>query len=321
MVYTIKTSREIHDFYTREILPSLKSLEESRLKVKVSVKRYLQLLLVSWIAIFFLLLLITRAWWDSLTASTGFNLFVFGVIACYSDRIDMFRSKARWLIEGRLIKFLAPQFRYEPNGKIPLGTFLRAQFFLHTTHEYNGRNMASGRIGETRITFSEVESIQKLGEDKHSLFGGIFLVADFNKDFKTRTIVVPDLAQSMLGSMGQTLQSMNVCRPPLIKLEDPEFENYFAVYADDQIEARYILSPALMNRILNYRKKHDRCIYLSCIGHRLFMAIQASYPLFQPKLSVSLFEFRQIEDYCDILQMALSAVDELNLNIRIWTKK
>ena len=77
-----------------------------------------------------------------------------------------------------------------------------------------------------------------------------------------------------------------------------------------------------MERILTYRKKYDRHVYLSFIGQRLFMAVRTSwYPLFQPSIAVSLFEYEQIEEYCEILQMALSVVDELNLNTRIWNKQ
>ena len=48
--------------------------------------------------------------------------------------------------------------------------------------------------------------------------------------------------------IGQKLQSFTTAfsKRQLIKLEDPEFEKLFAVYGDDQIEARYILTPALM---------------------------------------------------------------------------
>lgn len=322
MGYTVRTRKEIHKFYAREILPDLKSLEEKRLKLRGSVKRFFRLLLISCIVLFFILLPISDSWLDSLKMSAGINIIVFAAIAGCSNSINLYQNKVRYLVEGRLIKFLVPDFRYEPNGSIPLGTFLRSQLFLHKPKVYNGRNKVTGKIGETRVTLSEVESVEQGSEDKIPRFAGIFLVAEFNKTFKTRTIVVPDLACTLLGPAGQTVQSMNIYRPPLVKLEDPEFEDYFAVYADDQIEARYILSPALMERILTYRKKYDRHVYLSFIGQRLFMAVRTSwYPLFQPSIAVSLFEYEQIEEYCEILQMALSTVDELNLNTRIWSKQ
>ena len=72
-------------------------------------------------------------------------------------------------------------------------------------------------------------------------------MADFNKNFNGHTVVLPDTAEKILGKFGQSLQSMS-SRGELVKLEDPEFEKEFCVYGDDQVEARYILSPALMKR-------------------------------------------------------------------------
>ena len=48
---------------------------------------------------------------------------------------------------------------------------------------------------------------------------------------------------------------MECCRGELIKMEDVAFERGVVVYGDDQIEARYILSTSLMERILAYKKK------------------------------------------------------------------
>ena len=48
---------------------------------------------------------------------------------------------------------------------------------------------------------------------------------------------------------------MNFSRPPLVKLEDPEFEKHFVVSGEDQVEARYILSTCLMQRLTDFRNK------------------------------------------------------------------
>ena len=37
-------------------------------------------------------------------------------------------------------------------------------------------------------------------------------------------------------------------------LEDPEFERHFAVYADDEVEARMVLTPAMMRKLTALRK-------------------------------------------------------------------
>ena len=70
------------------------------------------------------------------------------------------------------------------------------------------------------------------------------------------TLLYPDTAEKMFGKFGQSLQSLNGKMAhggrDVVKLEDPEFEKEFVVYAHDQVEARYVLSPSLMRRLLEF---------------------------------------------------------------------
>lgn len=50
------------------------------------------------------------------------------------------------------------------------------------------------------------------------------------------------------------MQNINVGRPDVVRLEDPEFEKIFVVYSSDEVEARYILSTSFMERLVEFRK-------------------------------------------------------------------
>lgn len=327
----IKTEEEIHKFYVKNILPGMKSLESKRKKINAPRKFVTTLVCTSLV----LMILIGIALHASVAENiaTGLSIAFFflfiTLIIClvHSDSHEKkhenrYKEQVRNKITQRLITFVAPDLKHEPMEKIPEGTFLRSELFKQKPHKYNGQNKVSGIIGKTKIVFSEIQALAKGIEDDYPFFTGLFFVADFNKHFRTRTLVLPDLAERTLGNIGQTLQSLNPFRPPLIKLDNPEFEKEFAVYADDQIEARYILSPALIDRILTFQNKHDMWISLSFVRTRVFLAIHSlSYPLFNPNISISLFDYNQITEYCAILQMALGVVDELNLNTRIWSKE
>ena len=114
---------------------------------------------------------------------------------------------------------------------------------------------------------------------------------------------------------------MNIFRGQLIKLEDPEFENHFVVYGDDQIQARYILSMSLMERIVEFRKKTGRKIYLSFVGSKVFVAASYTKSLFEPRLFRTLLDFEPIREYFEDLQLTIGIVDDLNLNTRICSKQ
>jgi hypothetical protein len=133
--------------------------------------------------------------------------------------------------------------------------------------------------------------------------------------------VLPDAAETLLGRLGTKLQSMNILRGQLIKLEDPQFEKEFVVYGDDQVEARYILSPSLMSRIVDYKQKTGKRIYLSFVGSTIFVAIWIGRNLFEPRIFKTLLDFEPIRQYYEDLKIAIEIVEDLNLNVRIWSKE
>ncbi|MCS3227875.1 DUF3137 domain-containing protein [Parabacteroides distasonis] len=57
-----------------------------------------------------------------------------------------------------------------------------------------------------------------------------------------------------------------------VHLEDPEFERHFAVYADDEVEARMVLTPAMMRKLTALRKSFSRDLMLSFNGNMFYYA-------------------------------------------------
>jgi hypothetical protein len=58
-----------------------------------------------------------------------------------------------------------------------------------------------------------------------------------------------------------------------VKLENPGFERIFSVYGDSQQEARYILTPAMMEAMTNNNKQYNRKMYFSFVGSHVYCAI------------------------------------------------
>ena len=68
---------------------------------------------------------------------------------------------------------------------------------------YTGDDYVKGKIGDTYIEFSEIHSEYKTQNNKqttwHIIFKGLFFIANFNKNFKSETLVLPDVAQKAFG--------------------------------------------------------------------------------------------------------------------------
>jgi hypothetical protein len=180
-------------------------------------------------------------------------------------------------------------------------------------------------VGQTTVKFSEVDAKYESGSGKNrsvqQVFKGLFFIADFNKHFYGRTVVLPDATEKVFGKLAQTFQKLNFTRDDLVKLEDPEFEKEFVVYSNDQVEARYILSTSLMKRIVDFKRDSDKKIHLSFISSQVNVAVSFKRSLFEPKLFSTLLDFKPIQEYFEDLVLAVGIVEDLNLNTRIWTKE
>ncbi len=232
---------------------------------------------------------------------------------------------------GRIVKFCDPTLVYSPKRGITEPQFKQSRIFERRIDRYKGEDHVAGTIGKTHIEFSEVHAEYKTttrsskGHTQthwHTIFRGLFFIGDFNKDFRTLTVVLPDVAERLFGFLGAKLQSMNILRTGKpVRLEDPEFEKEFAVYGQDQIEARYVLSTSLMRRILDFKRKTGSQIYLSFVGSHVHLGISTNRNMFEPRLFRTLIDFDLVQSYLEDLQLAVGIVEDLNLNTRIWTKE
>jgi hypothetical protein len=204
--------------------------------------------------------------------------------------------------------------------------FERSHLFNHTIDRYSGNDYVKGSIDDVPLEFSDVHAEYQTKDSKgrtqwQTLFRGLFLVAEFNKYFKSRTIILPDLAEKTFGNLiGGWLQSKNISRDPLIQLDDPEFEKQFVVYGNDPIEARYILSHSMMKRLLEFQKKISYPLFISFVQNHIHVGIETKKNLFEPTLYTSLLDYKQAMEYINTLRYTLGIVEELKLNEKLWSK-
>ncbi len=80
--------------------------------------------------------------------------------------------------------------------------------------------------------------------------------------------------------------------------------------------------PALMSRILDFRRRHDRTVHLAFVNSSVFMAIPGLSSFLEPggMLGKCLLEPDTLDGLVADLDMVVGVVDDLNLNTRIWTK-
>ena len=320
----MKTKSELTDFYYKSLFPILKDLEENRkqLKYRIIIIGIIFTLIYSVIGIF--VFNAANADLDillfALVGYIGIGGFIYKLLI--KDYTAEFKSK----IIKPLISVISENLIYSSKTHLPERLFKRSDIFSDPDR-VSGNDYVKGKLDDINLQFSDFHAEKKHKDSKgrtnwSTIFRGLFLVAEFNKNFKGKTIVLPDTAQSTFGDLiGNWLQSYNIKRDELVKMDNPEFEKEFVVYSTDQIEARYILSHAIMDKLLRFQKKSNHPVYISFVGDHIHMAIYYDKDMFEPSIFRSLLEYRVAMEYVDTLHLATGIIQELKLNQKLWSKE
>ena len=224
----------------------------------------------------------------------------------------------------KTLAFVAPGMRYDRKKFIPLSEFKKSGIYTESISRYDGEDCFLGKYEEVDLAFSEVHA-QKLvsnGKSSHhvTIFKGVFFIADFNKDFHTSTFVLPNRAEEVLGtSFGRWAKKMDIShKGKLIRLENPEFEKMFAVYAQDAIEARYILTPNIMERMMAIQRRFPGDVAFAFHASAIYITIPSKTDFFELPPTL---DFSGIAALHHELALFLGLVHEMNLTLRIWTKQ
>jgi hypothetical protein len=318
----MKTISELTDFYYKSLYPVLEELEKDRKAIK---QRIINIGILYTLVVFGVAFaLFSRFDFEAFVYITIFYLVIGSWIYKYliSDYASDFKQK----VIAPLIKEIDENLDYLPELHIPLANFNRSKLFRVRPDRVSGNDYVRGKIDNIDIAFSDFHAEKKHKDSKgreswETIFMGLFIVSDFHKTFHGETVVLPDSAQSIFGDLiGSWLQANNFSREELIKMDNPDFEKEFVVYGTDQVEARYILTHTLMQKLLNYKRKTKHPIYVSFIKGKIYMAIEYNDDMFEPSVFHSLLNYKIAMAYVSTLHLAIGIVEELKLNQKLWSK-
>lgn len=323
----MKKLSEITDYYYSDLAPVIKELDKKRQRVKHRILFY-----YSFVAVF-----LTGGAYYILTLSNEPDYFMIGVwyvvlmmvsfgvvMALLSkDYVKEFKQK----VISPLIKFIDPHLHYDPERYIPESLLRYSGIVTSQIDRYGGNDYVSGEIDGVFIEFSDVKAQQRREDSEGhveyvTIFEGVLLKAEFPKHFHSRTYVFPDTSEKKFGSLiGRLLQADSTSYGKLIRMDNPEFEKEFVVYGGDAIEAHYILTQSMMQRMLEFKKRVAHEVAFSFVGGEMFVAVYYDKDTLEPSIFGSLLDYKIAKEYIDTLYYALGIVEELKLNQKLWSKR
>ncbi|MBQ7252640.1 MAG: DUF3137 domain-containing protein [Kiritimatiellae bacterium] len=243
----------------------------------------------------------------------------------YSRQDDLAQEAFR-RFAARTVEVALEDGRYEPRGGIAEAEYLASGLFPKSD-EYRTGGLVCGREGATAFRFARIEAEDveierdakgRVRERRRTVFSGVWFIADFHKHFSSHTRVVPDTAEKVFGKgLGRWMQNVGA-RGKLVEMESVEFEKMFAVYSDSQQDARYVLSPSLLERLTALAKKH-RGLRAAFFGGEVVLALPGK-GAYLAKTAAETAEGLAASLLAGIAPY-VGLVRDLDLNTRIWTKE
>lgn len=327
------TTAEFRAFYEAELKPRLMELDGRRKRVARGLALAVFVALACVVALFAIGSTFEGGnsfpWLGVVGAFALFYAVYFAAVSAAKKRrafIDEFKR----IVVGRIVRFVEPGLVYSPDRMIPQGVYAKSQLFLKAWDSYEGDDHVEGVIGKTPLWFSEVRTRYKVVVQDHKngrrekwkpIFWGLFFRCEFNKTFRGRTFVFPSKSDTLFRRLGKILQGFGNAHGQAMRMDDPEFAKRFAVYGDDPVEARYVLSTSLMARLVRFHDKARLAVCLSFVASDLYVAIEYGKPLFEPRMFRTLVNYQVCLEYFDDLALVVGIVEELNLNVRIWGER
>lgn len=116
----------------------------------------------------------------------------------------------------------------------------------------------------------------KSADNVYYTFRGMFCWLRFKKQLQGHTVILINTQSEKINRFF----SSHFKKEQRVQLEDSRFTNQFIVYSTDQIEARYVLSMAFMEKIIALKEKFNQPILLSFQNQQMYLAVKNEHGLF-----------------------------------------
>ena len=256
----------------------------------------------------------------------------FGIIITTLSSAKLQREYARIFKKVFVVKALESKFTdliYEPNKGMPYSTIANTNM-MYMGDRYYSEDFISAKYKDIKFEQADVhieEEHTTTDSDGHTsttyvtIFQGRWMVFDFNKTFKADV----QIAQKGFGNSKVKTMSFLVKKDDLFKkvsMESESFNKKFNVYAQNEHDAFYIITPSLMDRIEKLDEINIGKLLFCFVDNRLHIGIYDGKNSFEPdnvfkKINEEEINNRILGDISMITQF----IDELNLDNDLFKKE
>lgn len=271
----------------------------------------------------------------------GLIILLYPTTIIFTKAFQKFKTKEQKTI-ARMVKMLFPQVEFSQGAMAPANEVVKSKLFAWIKEEslIDSYGQIRKKTNDTEINITDLGIVESniankfLGTLMHTpilnMFGilyqnvfkniatnqlayttnysfrGMFCWLHFKKNLIGHTVV---FSKNQMAKFDRWA-SFNFKEEQEIHLEDHRFTNKFVVYSTDQVEARYVLSASIMEKIVTLKEKFDQSILLSFQNREMYLAVKNENGLFSFP-SGKLEGISVVEELANEVETALSIPEEL----------
>lgn len=188
-------------------------------------------------------------------------------------------------------------------------SILESTGMINTGDRYSSNDLTMGKYKNVNFAQADVhieEEYEDNDGDTHyrTIFRGRFMIFEFPKKFNSKM---------MLSHHNEPISAMN-----RIETESTEFNKAFLVYAEDGMEAFYILTPDFMERVQELGRSHNDQVSIYFAENKMVVGINDGDDIFEPpNPKIPLDEKAETAKITNELNLVTNIVDNLKLSRKI----
>lgn len=264
-----------------------------------------------------------------------------------------YKRDTKKMVMPKITAFFKNMTYQSENGGVSASVIRESDLFEGMENVYyddtfrGSRKGTKFQLGEQRVT-TYVQT--KNGRREVTMFKGIFLLFELGKKFKGQTVVKDKKGQWLTffflflgGTFLLLLMVMNVKafftdgyvnwdfllwsltvigaflygifknKYKKVNLEDVVFAKNWKVKATDQVEARYVLTPALMERMLKIKRMfYGKSVHFAFFNNKVLIAVGTNKDMFETtSLFTSALDYKKVREVIAQFYSVFAIIDEM----------
>ena len=304
-------------------------LDEIRKKLK---NRYILFVLIIILTLLFILVYISKninVGNSTLVTdlSIGIIILEFILMVVFTHKLsESHRKLFKSTFVMPALKDLFSNLYYNPSLGIPYHV-IDATNMMYMGDRYHSEDYVSGEYKGIKFIQADVhieEKHESTDSDRNThttyvtIFKGRWMIFDFNKNFKANV----QISQKGFGnSKVNRFFGKKENRFKKVNMESESFNKKFKVFAQNEHDAFYLITPSLMERIEKLAQNNKGKLLFCFIDNKLHIGIYGGKDSFEPTSVFRKLNLDKImHDISDDTRLITQFVDELNLDNDLFKK-